>query len=341
MHSSIWAWLARKPQSATPADYPSFPVGYLRFRETYCCFFVTSVAWPAGVRDQPPRAASYAPGHPGMANMTDGNLSAIPAEQGPPTTTIAEYGQYEGRTSPKRLARIAGFLYLLVAIFSAFAYFMEKKVYVSGDAATTTRNVIAHSGLVRTAVVADLLQATIWVFLAMTLYVLLKHVNKNAASAMVVFAAVGAGITLLNEVFEFEGLRTATGAVHLAAGTTGRNAQVLLLLDTQHYGFFIAQIFFGLWLVPLGYLAYKSQMFPDALGVLLVIGGACYLAGTLAAFLIPGSGQNVNTFITIPSAIAEICMVVYLLVIGVKTPEPDERIPAPGLISSGDKSRSQ
>src|ERR1039457_2820184 len=97
MHSSIWAWLARKPQSATPADYTSFPVGYLRFRETYCCFFVTSVAWPAGVRDQPPRAASYAPGHPGMANMTDGNLSAIPAEQGPPTTTIAEYGQYEGR----------------------------------------------------------------------------------------------------------------------------------------------------------------------------------------------------------------------------------------------------
>ena len=99
--------------------------------------------------------------------------------------------------------------------------------------------------------------------------------------------------------------------------------------------------FFGLWLVPLGYLAYKSQMFPDALGVLLVIGGACYLAGTLAAFLIPGSGQNVNTFITIPSAIAEICMVVYLLVIGVKTPEPDERIPAPGLISSADNSRSQ
>jgi hypothetical protein len=62
-----------------------------------------------------------------MANMTDGDLSAIPAGQGPPTTTIAEYGQYEGRISPKRLARIVGFLYLLVAIFSAFAYFMERR----------------------------------------------------------------------------------------------------------------------------------------------------------------------------------------------------------------------
>jgi len=227
--------------------------------------------------------------------------------------------------SPKRLARIAGVLYLLVAILSGFAYFTDKKVYVSGDAAATARNVVAHSGLVRVAVVADLFQATIWVFLAMTLYLLLKHVNKNAASAMVVLVAIGAGITLLNAVFEFEGLRAATGAVNLAPlGTAGSHSLVLLLLDTQHYGFLIAQIFFGLWLVPLGYLAYKSGMFPRALGVLLIVGGACYLVGTLAAFLLPGSGQTINTVITIPSAIAEICMVLYLLVIGVKTVEPEE-----------------
>lgn len=226
--------------------------------------------------------------------------------------------------SPKRLARIAGVLYLLVAVFSALAYFTDKKVYVSGDAAATARNVVANSGLVRAAVVADLLQATIWVFLAMTLYLLLKHVNTNAASAMVVFTAIGAGITLLNAVFEFEGLRTATGAVNLAPlGLAGSHSQVLLLLDTQHYGFLIAQIFFGLWLVPLGYLAYRSGMFPKALGVLLIVGGACYLVGTLAAFLIPSSGQTINAVITIPSAIAEICMVVYLLVIGVKTVEPE------------------
>ena len=226
--------------------------------------------------------------------------------------------------SPKRLARIAGVLYLLVAIFSAFAYFVVKKVYVSGDAAATARNVVAHSGLVRAAVVADLVQATVWVFLAMALYLLLKHVHKSAASAMVVFVAIGAAITLLNAVFEFEGLRVATGAVHLAAsGPAGSNGQVLLLLDTQHYGFLIAQIFFGLWLVPLGYLAYTSGMFPRVLGVLLVAGGACYLVGTFAAFLIPSSGQTINTIITIPSAIAEVCMVIYLLVIGVKTVEPD------------------
>src|ERR1022692_1651944 len=249
-----------------------------------------------------------------------------------PPAACSWRGPLEGETtmnSPKRLARTAGVLYLLVAVFSALAYFTAKKVYVAGDAAATARNVVSHSGLVRAAVVADLVQATAWVFLAMTLYLLLNHVNKNAASVIVVFTAIGAGITLLNAVFEFEGLRAATGAVNLASlGPAGSHAQVLLLLDTQHYGFLIAQIFFGLWLVPLGYLAYKSGWFPKALGVLLIVGGACYLVGMLAAFLIPDSGQKINTFITIPSTIAEISMVVYLLVIGARTKEPDERIAA-------------
>src|SRR5256884_8352092 len=225
-------------------------------------------------------------------------------------------------TSPKRLARIAGVLYLLVGIFGGFAEgFVEPKMYVAGNAATTASNLLANSGLVRLGVVADLFQATVWVFLGMTLYLLLKHVHKGVARAMVVLVAIGASIVCLNAVFEFEGLRAATGAVNLAAfGTAGSNALVLLLLDTQHYGIFIAQIFFGLWLVPLGYLAYKSAgWFPKWLGVLLIVGGACYLVDLLAQFLVPDFAQNLHIFFSVVPAIAEISMVLYLLVIGVKT----------------------
>jgi hypothetical protein len=67
-------------------------------------------------------------------------------------------------------------------------------------------------------------------------------------------------------------------------------------------------------------------MFPKALGVALVVGAACYIVGMLAVFLIPDSGEKINAFITIPSAIAEISMVLYLLVIGVKTPKPVARV---------------
>ncbi len=68
-------------------------------------------------------------------------------------------------------------------------------------------------------------------------------------------------------------------------------------------------------------------MFPKWLGVLLIVGGVCYLVDLLAAFLVPDVGSAIHGFIIIPSAIAEISMVLYLLVIGVRTPKPDERIP--------------
>jgi hypothetical protein len=200
-------------------------------------------------------------------------------------------------------------------------------MYVAGDAAATAANLVANVGLVRVGVVADLVDQTIFVFLALTLYLLLQHVHQSAARAMVVLVALAAGITCLNTALEFEGLRVATGAVNLAAlGTAGSNALVLLLLDTQHYGILVAQIFFGLWLMPLGYLADKSGLFPKALGVVLIVGGVCYLVDLLAAFLVPDVGQAIHAFVVIPSALAEISMVLYLLVIGVRPQEYGERV---------------
>ncbi len=229
--------------------------------------------------------------------------------------------------SSKHLARIAGVLYLLVGIFGGFAQgYVEPKMYVAGNAAATAANVLANTGLLRMGVVADLLDGTIFVFLAMTLYVLLKDAHKGAARAMLVLVALATGITCLSAVFEFEGLRVATGAVNLTGfGSGGSNAIMLLLLDAQHYGLLVAQIFFGLWLVPLGYLAYRSGMFFKPLALLLVVGGACYLIDLLVAILLPNVGNGIHFFVTIPSAFAEIWMVGYLLVVGVKTNKPEAR----------------
>ena len=229
--------------------------------------------------------------------------------------------------SSKQLARFAGVLYLIVAIFGGFAHLVVRAgVYVPGDAATSAANVVANSGLVRIGVVADLLQATVFVFLGMTLYLLLKHVNPNAASAMVILVAVATTVICLNMVFQFAAVLVATGEPYVAAfGATGSAALVLLLLDIQHYGYLIAQIFFGLWLVPLGYLAYKSGMFPRALGVVLIVGGFAYLVDMVALFLVPAFGETISAFVLIPSAVAELWMVGYLLVKGVRVERHDER----------------
>jgi hypothetical protein len=228
-------------------------------------------------------------------------------------------------SSPKRLARIAGFLYLIVGIVGGFAIaYVTATVYVPGDAATTAGNVLANAGLVRIGVIADLLQATVFVFLAMTLSVLLKDVHKNAARAMVILVAIATTLMCLNEVFQFAAVLVATDGSYVAAfGAAGAHALVLLLLDMHHYGFLIGQIFFGLWLVPLGYLAYSSWMFLKALGIVLIVGGVSYLVDMLAAFLVPDVGTHIHGFLAIPPTIAEIWMLGYLLVKGVNVPARD------------------
>src|SRR5256886_17073826 len=278
-------------------------------------------AWLSGGQlmiDTKPTTNSHAP-----------HTSKIPVNVTPPAArAVTRLGEIPA--SPKRLARIAAVLYLLVGIFGGFAQgFLYPKIYVAGDAVKTAGNLIANSGLVRIGIVGDLFQATVWVFVALTLYRLLRHVNKSAASAMVVLASIGAGITMLNAVFEFEGLRVATGGVNSAVfGAAGSNALALLMVDAQHYGLLIASIFMGLWLVPLGYLAFRSGWFPKALGVVLIAAGACYLVDVFAAFLVPDFGKAIHGYITIPSIIAEVWTLVYLLVIGVNTKKSDERIVA-------------
>jgi len=225
-------------------------------------------------------------------------------------------------TSPKRLARIAGVFYLFVGIFGGFAEgFVDPKLYVAGDAAATAGNVVANSGLVRIGVVSHLADAAFFVLTAMALYALLAGAHKAVARAMLVFVIVATAIIALNAVFEFEGLQVATNASYSTIfGAAGSQALVLVLLDIQHFGTLAAQVFFGLWLAPLGYLAYRSGLFPKALGVVLVAATVSYLADLLAAFLLPDLGKQIHPFLVIVPAIAEIWMVLYLLVIGVRAP---------------------
>jgi hypothetical protein len=236
--------------------------------------------------------------------------------------------------SQLRLARIAGVLYLFVAIFGGFAHFYSRgTVYVAGDAAQTADRVAANAGVVRLGVVADLVQATVFLFLAMTLYALLRHVNDNVARAMVTIVAVAVAMICLNMVHQFAALLVATDPAYQGAfGAQTADALTLLMLDAQKYGYLAAQIFFGLWLLPLGYLAYRSGMFPKALGVCLGLGCLGYLVDTFARFLLPAVNEVAATIVIVPAAIGEFWMVGWLLFKGVRTvaanPGPTLRTPA-------------
>lgn len=219
-------------------------------------------------------------------------------------------------TSPKRLARIAGVLYLVVALTAGYAEaYVRSLVGSSGGAATTADNVRAFATQIRAAFVVDLVQAIFFFLTALALYALLKHANGLVATGMLVFVAAGVAVQCLNLLNQYTALTIATGPGYTSAfGVAGSNALTKLFVDMQLNGFHIAEIFFA-WLVPLGYLVMKSGYFPKSIGVLLMVGGAAYLVDFTAYFLLPAVASTVAPVLAV-SAVAELSFILWLLVKG-------------------------
>jgi hypothetical protein len=230
-------------------------------------------------------------------------------------------------TKESKLARLAGLFYLIVAVTGGFSeLFVRENIIEAGDAATTAENISASPALFQVAFASDLVNITFFVLAALVLYVLLKNVNHNVAVGMVVFNAVAAAIMSANMINHFAALQVATGS---GVGSPASDGLVQLFLDMHSNGYAIAQIFFGLWLLPLGYLAYKSGFFPKALGVMLMIGSASYLTELVAGLLFPGMGDNALLLIAVPAALAEVSFLLWLLVKGVRpNPRSTELVPA-------------
>jgi len=223
--------------------------------------------------------------------------------------------------SPLVRARVAGALYLVANIFAPFTLlYLPSRFIVRGDAAATANNVIASESLFRFGIVGNLFTFIANIFLALALYQLLKVVNKNMASLMVILFLVGVPIAMLNELSQLAILQLLGGADYLKAYPTDQlQALAYLLLRLHDQGLLIAHIFFGLWLLPMGYLVFKSGFIPRIVGVLLVIAGVGYVVQSFAAFL----GYNVN--IILFTGLGELVFLLWLLIKGVNVEQWKKR----------------
>jgi hypothetical protein len=220
-------------------------------------------------------------------------------------------------TNTKLLARTAGVVYLLMAILGGYAQLgVRASIHVPGDAATSTQNLVVDATLFRLALVADIAMATAFVVVGILLFLLLRDVDRHAAVVLVVLVAIGAGMILANLLLHQAALLVATDSTYF---TLRSDELVLLLLDLHGDGYTLAGVFFGLWLLPLSYVAYRSGLFPRPLSVLLAVAGGSWIVDTLAAFLLPDLPALVHTILTAPT-IAEFWLIAYLLVKGVRTP---------------------
>ena len=222
-----------------------------------------------------------------------------------------------------KTARIAGFLYLIMVPFALFGVMWPSTLIVPGDAATTVNNITAKESLFRLSIASSLLVQVGHIFLVLVLYKLLKPVNKNQAVLMVIFMLVGIPITMLSELNKFAALLLLSGADYLTVFTADQlQALVPLFLDLHEHGLQIASIFWGLWLLPMGYLVFKSGFLPRILGVLLIIAGFGYLIDCVTFFLFP----NFDVIISYYTSIGEFPLLpLWLLIKGVNVEQWEKR----------------
>jgi hypothetical protein len=226
--------------------------------------------------------------------------------------------------SVNKTARYAGLLYLILAICGGFAeFFVRQRLTVPGDAAATAANVMASEWVFRLGFVAELTGQVVFILLVLALYQILKPVNRNQAVLMVIFVIIAVTITCLNMLNQYAFLLVVGGEYLTVFDGAQLEALALLFLDLHKVGYLIAQVFFGLWLLPLGVLIYKSGFFPRILGVLLVVACVGYVADVLIFALLPQVDLVVSEF----TFVGELLLLLWLLVRGVNVEQWQVRVP--------------
>ena len=223
-------------------------------------------------------------------------------------------------TPTSRNARIAGLLYLLLAIAGPVRLmYIPTTLFVHGNAPATTSNIAAHETLFRLGIVSDLFCGVILIFLVLALYRLFKGVDQYLAVLVVILGGVlPAAIDFFIVLNDSAALILARGAPFLSVfDKPQRDALAMLFLRMHDQEVRAAEVFWGLWLLPLGLLVYRSRFLPRFLGVWLILNGFAYLAMSGTGLLLPRY-QNAVDNTLFPILTGEVAFMLWLVIRGAK-----------------------
>ena len=226
--------------------------------------------------------------------------------------------------------RVAGLWYLLLVFLGPLRLmYIPSKLFVHGNAAATVNNVAAHQLLFRMGIVADLAGAVVLIFLTLSFYRLFGGVGRNLAVQVIIFGGVmPALIYFVGVACDLATLTIARGADFLSAfDKPQRDALAMLFLNLRDHQNTGAEILWGVWLLPLAVLVYKSRFLPRFLGVWLVINGIAYIALSLTGVLWPHYQGKVFAY-SQPALFAELALTLWLVIKGAK-PQTIEIAAAP------------
>ena len=232
-----------------------------------------------------------------------------------------------GETSPRLKARIAGVFYLLEMLTGGFAIlFVGGRLFVSGDAAATATNILAHLSLFQLGFAANLIQFACYVAVTGLFYDLLRPVNRGLSLLAAFFSLVGCTIGAVSCLFYFAPVVVLGGAQYLNVFKL-EQLQALALMFLNLYGqcFNISFVFFGFYCLLIGYLIFRSSFLPR-----IILGAGMALAGSgWLIFLSPALAKHLSPY-NLAAGLGEVALTLWLIVAGVNAQRWKEQASAAG-----------
>ena len=218
-----------------------------------------------------------------------------------------------------RTARTTGLLYLGLALTGLLGFLLiRNQLFVADDPQATLANLTEHQSLARLGIALELGVVLTQALVALWFYKLFRSVSSFAAGSVAAFGMVNAAAILTSAAFLATALDVSNDASLAVDGGAAATTQLLYVVSGHLWA--VGGIFFGLWLIPMGWLARRSGWMPSLLGWLLMIGGVGYVVNAFLLYLLPDPGVVVD-LMTVPATLGELWMVGYLCVRGVRRPQ--------------------
>ncbi|HZV76773.1 MAG TPA: DUF4386 domain-containing protein [Candidatus Babeliales bacterium] len=229
--------------------------------------------------------------------------------------------------SPQSTARLAGLFYLITSLTGGFAeLFVRGRVFFPTDAVATAHSILASEPFYRLGFVADIIGGVAYTVVTLLLYELLRPVSRSLSLLAAFFSLVGIAIGGIDALGHLAPLLLLKGAPYLKVFNTGQlQAMALLALKLHAQGYLICLVFFGFYELMLGYLIFRSNFLPRALGVLVSIAGLAFVTNSLTAFLAPSLAHILSVYMLALDGIGEISLMLWLLVLGVNVAKWEQR----------------
>ncbi len=219
--------------------------------------------------------------------------------------------------------RVAGLWYLLLIILGPLRLmYIPAKLFVQGTTSATINNIAAHQLLFRWGIVSELAAAVVLIFLTLAFYRLFAGVDRNLAVLVVIFGGVmPALIYFVGVVDDYATLMIVRGENFLSVfDKPQRDALAILFIKLRNSQNIAAELLWGVWLLPLALLVYKSKFIPRFLGMWLALGGLAWITLSVTGTLLPQYQSMVLT-ISQPATFAEVAIMLWLVFKGAKPQE--------------------